>query len=258
MAKYRKLTSRLIQELTDLRDSRKSIDDFSFNFLANFGEHCQLMHANLQKNQISKELVKVAYRQYFVFLVSCWETFFRDIFVYIYSRDSKSLELLLEKMNITETTPILQNITLSELLSKSFNFQNINDFESAYHSLWEEDFLEYICKTETDCCGLNGKVTKGFSITSLFPEWRKIIDESFKIRHKVIHDANYRPEVGVDLIQQSEALFLMLPQVVTYFIAKRFELRSIALSNGEYTVPYLFTVHDILANDWEVVDKIDI
>ena len=50
----------------------------------------------------------------------------------------------------------------------------------------------------------------------------------------------------------------MLPQVVTYFIAKRFELRSIALSNGEYTVPYLFTVHDILANDWEVVDKIDI
>ena len=254
MKKIRKQTSQLIKELIDLRNSRKSVDDFNFNFLMNFNDNCRLMHTHLSEGMASKELVKIAYRQYFVFLVSSWETFFRDIFVYIYTRDSASIDSLLQKMKITEDSLKLQDITLPELLSKSFNFQEISDLESAYNSLWGSNFLQYACKTETGACGLNGKATKGVSVSSLFPDWRKIIDTSFSIRHKVVHDANYRPEFDVNFIQKAEALFLMLPQLVTYFVAKRFGLKYIALSNGEYSVPNIFSIHDILADDWEVFE----
>ena len=254
MAKFRKQTSHLIEELINLRNSRSSIDDFNFNFLKNFSENSQLMHFHLQKDKNADSLLEVAHRQYFVFLVSCWETFFRDLFIFINSNDVESIERLLTTMNISEKSPELKNITLVELLSKSFNFQNISDLESAYSNLWSEDFLESICTTETALCGLNGKVSEKFCISKIFPDWRELIDISFEIRHKIVHDANYRPKNDFDLIQKAEALFLILPQIVTYLVAKRYKLKYMALSDGELTVPYIFTMKDILATDWKVLN----
>jgi len=255
MKKPRKQTKRLINELINLRKSRKSIDEFNFNFLLNFCENCRLMHEHLNKNFFSEDLFKIAYRQYFVFLVSCWETFFRDMFVYIHSSDEQSINDLIKKMKIDNDSIRLKNITLPELLSKSFNFQNKKDLESAYNNIWGSNFLNYVCDTKIEFCGLNGKFTKNFSVKSLFPDWRKITDKTFDIRHKVVHDANYRPKIDTNLIQKSEALFLLIPQLVTYFAAIRFKLKQLILSNGEYAVPYVFSVKDILSDDWVVVEK---
>lgn len=253
MAKFRKRTERLIKEILELRESRQSIDDFNFNFLKNFSEYSQLMHFTLKKDNVSKEFKETAYRQYFVFLVSCWETYFRDIFVYVYSGDIQSIKKLIQEMKITESTPELGDITLEELLSKSFNFQNIDSIKTAYSSLWGDDFLEYICNIEITSLGLNGKIMNGFVISSLFPEWQEILHISFNTRHKVIHDANYRPDFDNYLIQQAEALFLMIPQLATYFLAEHFNLETIAITDGKYQIPYLFSIHDILADDWQVV-----
>ncbi len=212
------------------------------------------MHSFVTSGSDSKELLKIAYRQYYVFLVSCWETFFRDVFVYVHTQDERLTESLLEKMKPAIDTFNDDDISLPELLSKSFNFQNINDLEEAYDEVWGKNFLKHICSTDIGPCGVNGKVSDGFVVDNLFDDWHDDIFKTFSIRHKVVHDANFRPEVDIQFIQKAEAVFLLIPQIATQRIAERFNLKRIAFTKGENCVPYIFTVSEILANDWQVVE----
>lgn len=185
------------------------------------------MHSFINKD--NDKLFNIAFKQYFVFLISCWETYFRDTFVYVNTMDSCSIEKLIAQMHVRENLLDLPNITLPELLSKSFNFQNLEDLEAAYNSFWGNNFLNNMCENKTDFCVLNGKIAESFSIKSLFPEWESIISKAFNIKHKVVHDANYRPNIDISFIQKAEAILLFIPQLTTYFIAKRFNLKCIEL-----------------------------
>ena len=250
MRKIRKKTDKLVDELISLRDSRESIDDFFVSHQLNFYENCRLMHS-----LVTSELLAIAYRQYYVFLVSCWETFFRDVFVYVHTQDKRLTESLLEKMKPAIDTFNDHDIALSELISKSFNFQNINDLEEAFDELWGTNFLKHICSTDIGTCGVNGKVSGGFVVDKLFDDWYNVIIKTFSIRHKVVHDANFRPEVDIQFIQKAETVFLIIPQIATHLIAERFNLKRIAFTKGELCVPYIFTVSEILAEDWQVVGE---
>lgn len=65
--KPRKVTDKLRDELLALKNSRGSIDDLCFNYLNNFSENAKLTHFSLKGSSLVKS---VAYRQYFVFLIS--------------------------------------------------------------------------------------------------------------------------------------------------------------------------------------------
>jgi hypothetical protein len=254
LRRIRKKTDKLIDELIALRDSRKSIDDFFLSHQVNFYENCRLMHSFVTNGSDNKELLAIAYRQYYVFLVSSWETFFRDVFVYVHTQDERRTESLLEKMKPAIDTFNDDDIALPELLSKSFNFQNINDLEEAYDEVWGTNFLKHICSTDIGPCGVNGKVSGGFVVDNLFDNWHDDIIKTFSIRHKVVHDANFRPEVDILFIQKAEAVFLLIPQIATQLVAEKFNLKRIVFTKGEHCVPYIFTVSEILANDWQVVE----
>lgn len=254
MRRIRKKKEKLVDELINLRDSRKSIDDFLFSHQTNFYENCRIMHSFVANDSDNRELLAIAYRQYYVFLVSSWETFFRDLFVYVYTLDEKLLDCLLKNM-----TPKIHkfdddDIELPELLSKSFNFQNLNDLEDAFDKLWGSNFLKNICSTDIGPCGINGQVSNGLIMNNIIDDWHDIVIKTFSIRHKVVHDANFRPEVNIKFIQKAEAVFLLIPQVATHFVAEKFSLKRFVLSNGKHSVPYIFTVSEILANDWQVVE----
>jgi hypothetical protein len=253
MRRIRKKTDKLIDELIALRDSRKSIDDFFLSYLVNFYENCRLMHAFIASGGSNKDLVAIAYRQYYVFLVSCWETFFRDVFIYVHTQDNRLTERLLKKMDPAIRTLNNDIVTLPELLSKSFNFQDINDLENAYNEIWGTNFLKHICSTNIGPCGINGKVSHGLVVNSLFDNWHDYIIKTFSIRHKVVHDANFRPEVDIQFIKKAEAVFLLIPQIATQLISERFNIKRIVFMKEELCVPYIFTVSEILANDWQVV-----
>ncbi|EKY6607955.1 hypothetical protein QFL84_004544, partial [Escherichia coli] len=138
------------------------------------------------------------------------------------------------------------------LLSKSFNFQNLNDLEEAYNGMWGESFLNYICTTNISPCGLSGQISQDLSIENIFPDWRALIEEAFYIRHKVVHDANFRPKVNIELISKVEALFLIIPQFATHIISERFNLKKIVISDGKNNHTYIFNISDILSDDWVV------
>ncbi|MCL1078611.1 hypothetical protein D5R81_11920 [Parashewanella spongiae] len=254
MKKIRKKTDKLVDELIDLRSSRKSIDDFCSSHQINFYENCRLMHSFVSNDEKNKDLLIIAYRQYYVFLVSCWETFFRDVFVYIHTKNENLTNRLLKKMKPAADTFDECDIALSELLSKSFNFQNVKDLEEAFDDLWGGSFLQNICTTDIGTCGISGQVSGEFVVNNFFDDWHEVVNKTFSIRHKVVHDANYRPEVDIQFIQKAEAIFLLIPQVATHFIAQKFSFKRIAFSkNGQY-LPYIFTVSEILSDDWVVID----
>lgn len=254
MKKVRKITTKLAEELLSLRSNRKSIDEYLYSFLDNFHENCKLTHSLIVKGKTAENIYKAAFRQYFVFLVSCWETYFRDVFVYIHSRDEELTAQLVERMIITTNTDNDFDITLPELLSKSFNFQNINDLEDAYNGLWGGDFLRHVCTSGIAPCGINGKFFPALSVESIITDWRDIIDEVFSIRHKAVHDANFRPEINIELIQSAEILFLLIPQFSSHMLAHKFKLPYILMSDGETSAPYIFSIQDILADDWFLYD----
>lgn len=252
LKKIRKINRKIIDELLSLRKSRGAIEDVSISFLLNFAENCRLMHSLISKEDKKIEIYKTAYRQYFVFLISCWETYFRDVFVFVHSVDESRTATLLSKMKTETSIDINNEINLSELLSKSFNFQNLNDLEEAYNGMWGESFLDYICKANISPCGLSGRIAQNLSINRLFTDWRPLIEEAFYIRHKVVHDANFRPQVNIELVRKVEALFLIIPQFATHIISERFNLKKIVISDGQNTCGYIFNVGDILSDDWIV------
>lgn len=252
MKKIRKINGRITEELLSLRESRRTIGDFSTSFLLNFEENCRLMHSLISNEEKNIRIFKTAYRQYFVFLISCWETYFRDVFVFVHSVDEDRTATLLSKMKTEASIDLNTEINLSELLSKSFNFQNLNDLEEAYNGMWGANFLDYICTTIISPCGVSGRIAQNLSIEGLFTDWRTIIEEAFSIRHKVVHDANFRPEVNIELVQKAEALFLIVPQFATHMISEKFNLQKIVISDGQHVGHYIFNVRDILSDDWVI------
>ena len=244
--KHRKITDKLRAELLALKTSRGTIDDFCSNYLSNFSENAQVMHFALKGTQA---INSVAYSQYFVFLVSSLETFFRDIFIYIHSVDAELMDKLIEKFKITERLPNSEELTSIEVLSKSFNFQNLNDLESAFDQVWGGRFLYTVINTSISPCGFNGKVFQHVCAKNHFPSWKNILSETFSIRHKVVHDANFRPESNMELARQAESLFLLLPQITTLVVAKKYKLKSVFLKSNGNDCPYIFSIHDILAED---------
>ncbi|HFG3390135.1 TPA: hypothetical protein ACGGKF_005041, partial [Escherichia coli] len=71
LKKIRKINKKIIDELLSLRESRGAIEDFSMSFLLNFAENCRLMHSLISTKDKKIDIYKTAYRQYFVFLISC-------------------------------------------------------------------------------------------------------------------------------------------------------------------------------------------
>lgn len=249
--KPRKVTDKLRGELLALKNSRGTIDDFCTNYLGNFSDNAKSTHFSLTGSSLVKS---VAYRQYFVFLISSLETFFRDIFIYVHSIDAELMDKLLEKFENTEKLNNSEEFSSIEVLSKSFNFQNVNDLELAFDQLWGGSFLDVICDASISPCGFNGKVFQSVCVKNMMPAWRDVFNKTFSIRHKVVHDANYRPDNNMKLAQEAELVFLLIPQITTYVLAKKYKLKSVFLNCSGKEYPYIFSIHDMLAEDWVVVE----
>lgn len=251
MRKIRRRSEKLIAELKALRESRGKLDDFGVSFLFNFYYHCSIAHTfDPEKDS---ELSQMVLRQYHVFLVSCWETFFRDVFVYVNTTDEESMDNILGRLKPSSDTFQGDGADLAELLSKSFNFQNLEDLNEAYDGMWGSTFLEYICNKDIGRCGVGGNAYNHFSIKDALPYWLEIIERAFSIRHQVVHDANCRVAVDLDEMQKTEFLFLILPQVANILIADRFKDSLPEDSKDESWVPAIVTTAEILGK-WQKVE----
>ncbi len=242
----RKIKPKLLNELSHLKTTRTTFNDFSSSFLLNASKRYNLMHKVLKEKELNKDkdTIYIAAGQYVSSLVTCWETFFRDIFVYAVEGNS-SLKLKIEKLIIQKgmSTDELKNahLTLGDYGSKQYNFQELSDTCNALNFLLNDT---KDCVTEFIDYSIDKVV---FSSPSFILYWLQeqkdiaeelysILEQGFEIRHKTIHDANFIFEFDSNFINAFEDCMIIFPQLISISLAKKFNTkRPVYNVNANYS-----------------------
>lgn len=253
-----KRTPELAKQLGELQKNRNKIDEYLVNFLINFSQYARLMHKMLKEKE-NKDLIKVSTCQYLSSLVTCWETFFRDITVYITSIDSHVKDEILLKLKLknSEIEDIEADIKIHEYLSKCFNFQNLTDVRSALFPLFNADLFSVVTSYRFLNPSTSGSQENLFCIELMYPDYSNVLDKVFELRHQIVHDANAVKGITFDgeFIQKFEYIFLFIPQVLSMLLCNKYKLPRIVFEDNGKSYHYIASVGDLIADDWYVVPE---
>lgn len=260
MKGIRKPSSKLEKELATLRKYRGELKGFVMNFLTNFRRHTQFMHNTLKKRP-DKDEVLLVYEYYIVSMVSSWETFYRDLFIFAHTTDTDMFETLLKRIDakkLHETMPIEEyNFNLCELTSKSFNFQNLDSINEAFLEIFPRGIINTSCLSNIGAVMFNNVGLNDFAIFHLFQQWEKTLKNTFNERHQIIHNSNYRAKLAEN-IELIENLMLLVPQISATLISKIYGVNALHFHiNKTEKTPFFFTIEGFISTDWKPADKPD-
>ncbi len=262
MSKNRKknLTEALIIQMQQLKDSRdRAIDKYYLSFIINiyremtFREHVRKITESFNNN---RDIYNSSVSYSIISIISCWETFFRDIFVFIINTDNEVRDKLLESVDIAMSSKIQESGTVADYFSKLYNFQSINDIKEAFNLvLNEKDIFQTIGGVIIPFTK-NEEIYK-FSLNHSFPKWFDYVELMFQERHRIVHDANYRTEISLKELEKAENAFLYFPQIYAFWLNGRFNTGAniIATEIKEYTIPSLMTRELMLDGSWYILNN---
>jgi hypothetical protein len=193
------------------------------------------MHHILNDKELrkDKQSIYIAAGQYISSLVTCWETYFRDIFVYVVEQDpnkkSEISDFITEKGVSTQELEYAQ-LNLGDYGSKQYNFQDLNDTCSALNFLLNDrknritEFIE------------DSLVDVGFASPNILLYWLQekkdipqelytVLEQVFEIRHKVIHDANFIYKIEPHFISAFEDCMVICSQLISILLAKKYNAK---------------------------------
>ena len=250
----RKVTESLKTELSDLKSNRNRIDDYLTNFLINYSSFSRAMHGQINPKTKDEELKIYAY-QYLSSIITCWETFFRDLFVYLISIDSNLKNEIIKELKIKEDT--IQEIEIGEYLSKCFNFQNSEDIIKAFYPIFNANIFDFTAEDKFVYFTPNQNKESLYSLLEVIPDYNTILKEGMNERHKMIHDGNFIKNIkfNSDFIKKAETVFLLFPQILSRLLSEKYNLSRFLISNGKNNYNYLFLIMDLISDDWEIVES---
>lgn len=276
--KIRRLNDNKVNELYKLRDTRRSIYKFQINFIANFNKRYVVANsilADYRNNFKSKSILEISTANYVSSIVTCWETFFRDLFVFVCDTDNTLKEkCILECQNKGYLDIIKQkNLTVSEYMSKQFNFQNFNDLLKSLNFLNGDnlnsidEYLKLFLKNE---CIFASKTYILYWLQQIKKDSNfkndidNIIKTTLEVRHNIIHDANYQFKIDDDFMTKMEHCFFTIPQCIAMHFAIKYNCKMplINIKNNRIkessnitseNIPYIFTL-DSLDSTYYVYD----
>ncbi|PIE92729.1 hypothetical protein CO726_25120 [Bacillus fungorum] len=284
--KIRKLKPKLIQELKELQKSRGEMQHFLTNFVLNLchrSESMVFLRENYRPtdngNLKDSKPFQVSVGLYVSSLVTCWETLFRDLFVFIVDNDNDIYDRIysfLQEKNIELDAVDAMDISVSEYMSKQFNFQDLAQTCEAFNFLFDRTekkitdyFDEAINAIGAFQCSRPNYILHWLQQGNIALVKKEIFDtleEAFNIRHKVIHDGNFYMEVIPEQMAKIESCFVIFPQFITAWLAIKYnQKRMVAFEKNGGTVMVLTTdfiensaikildVSDFSAKDYIVV-----
>lgn len=221
-----------------------------------------LMHFVL-KQKPEKAILDIAIKNYIINLVSLWETFFRDLFVITMKLDSDFKNYIIQ--NYLKASEEANDENYEEILALASNFQNLNDLNEAYKFLFDnEEILNIIGKNEQDTF-MPPYIIEKFSIDKSFENWKDKVIKTFELRHKFIHDANFKYSFNVKDIEEIEILFNIIPKIFINIVADKYKLKKFVAHIENKRVKYVHydyegfnyisSIKDILSNDFMVVEE---
>jgi hypothetical protein len=270
-----KITKKIL-EIKDYRKTRNpdNNDDFmlniSMNLLNNLGDRNNFIHKELDnykanKKKLDKHL-RIITGLYICSLITCWETFFRDLFIFLCDTD-KEINAKLEIMHKGE---IPLDLTLGEFIARKYNFQNLIQTREAFDDIFQRKTIKLSDYFTTEI--FQGILHKDYSLIFKWIHegtFKKNVDNAlekgFEIRHKVTHDANYLIDFDSKLLSEIECVFQIIPQFfVSSFAAKYSQKRLVFNLKGRFIritdnptddeKNYIFNVKDFMADDYEIIE----
>lgn len=276
------VNNKLVNEAKELSNNRGNVNDFLNNFLLNVSRRARyvrfILNSYRDKNLDEKEILQTSASLYICSLITCWETFFRDLIVFICNNDQSIKEEFINLINNNDKVKrkiLLSNLEVEEYLSKIYNLQNLDSLCSALSFVLRldsehiADFIEISLKNESISFYRSNyfiyfinKLNKGENIKY---ELRKLLDKCFDIRHKVTHDANYKFEIDSKFMTELEDCFVVIPQLISIFVCRKYNNEYFVANNKQVyvrltkrlekdEVPYIFSIADLVANDYQVVE----
>jgi hypothetical protein len=250
----RKVTESLKTELSDLKSNRNKIDDYLTNFLINYSSFSRVMHSQINPKTKDEDLKIYAY-QYLSSIITCWETFFRDLFVYLITIDSNLKNEIIKELKVNEDT--IQEIEICEYLSKCFNFQDFQDIIKAFYPIFNASIFDFTAKDKFVYFTPNQNKETLFSLLEVIPDYNTVLKEGMNQRHKMIHDGNFMKNVkfNSDFIKKTETVFLLFPQILSRLLSDKYNLSRFVISNGKNNYNYLFLIMDLISDDWKIEES---
>jgi hypothetical protein len=215
----------IMQKLISLRANRKGEENAFVNLIGNLYRHRKFVH-DMISEKLSESQMDMVISRYVVSLVTCWETFFRDVFVFLLKRHpSISDRLRLNKkvqrsLRRAPDDPAVEE----EFIANIFNFQNLDSLRDAFAPI-----LGTIGKLELPArqdafIHVKGKGWLPFSLSNLFPKWKDDLNFILQERHRIIHDANHSGTISRKDIQRIESVLFFYLQLFGIFVSNRFQL----------------------------------
>ncbi len=273
--KYMSKITNKLKAIEEYRETRNvSLDnDFMLaitsNLLNNLSVRNNFIHLLLRsyKKQDKKvdSTLKIATGLYICSLITCWETFFRDLFIFISNHDDKIKRRL--SIEISGTIPL--ELTIGEYLARKYNFQNLNQTHEAFDYIFQnktKELTEYFTNDIfNDAIYIENAIIFKWICEGVFKEKVDIIlQTAFEIRHRITHDANYIIDFNSKLLSEIECVFQMVPQFFISNIAAKYSQKRVVFNikehylritdnPNEHEKPYAFNVKDFMADDYKII-----
>ena len=238
--KKRRMTPRLVEQMQESALNRSLGSGLLLGFIDNVGRQVHTMHHVIQTTE-DEELLQAAASHFVCGLVSCWETFFRDLFIEVVKERRDLIERFAGETE-AETEGLADEMA-AELISKSYNFQNLQGIDRAFSPIFGAQFLSRVATHVFPAVAFGGEVTQNFSLARGVENWNFWVEYCFDERHRITHDANYLPHHVPAALLRVELVFVLFPQIIVAW----FELEYCRASVPRGSVVTFLRPMDLLA-----------
>lgn len=233
--------------------TRKSPNDLETNHIAATSPYCRFMHKMIDFDLDHNDRT-IVYFNHITALVTCLETFFRDLFILIVENNHQiRKEILNDNKYEDETVDYLEAIEL--IIDKNCRLQDFSGVSSSFKKMLKIDFVEF-AQSIISPCAYKGAFHDKLSILNIHSDWIMILSRLYEERHNVIHDANYvkYKNIDMDFLFKAESVAIILPQFLLLGVVNKFVRNRgiVVMSDGKRSAPAIWGIEETISMNWKI------